>query len=337
MVYNILDKAGLKTLLGKIKTYIANATVKRATTADKLTTARKISLTGAASSYGTFDGSSNINIQVSANSLADGALMWKNDFGNRAGQLSPIAVAASSVHCANRFAYINPNNVIVEYSNDDGETWTEWDNDLYKRKLTTNFDSEFSIGGPDIEKAVPESRLRVTFIKQDIYCNIRKMLIRITTTGATGSMLDIEGFNNTTNEYEFLLKDQVIGGWSGWNEINKYFTFGSSKGQYGKLRFTFHIKGVSENYNSKLKFMGLYVIGDNMWTKPSEMANSNHLYAYDEYQNATFPKRVHANNLFEIDNSNVLGIYRSGKTIDTVVLSGGDVNGAGTATFPTDV
>lgn len=102
-------------------TLTGNAT--SATTATKLKSNRTIALgTGVIGTATAFDGSSNITIPVTE--VKEGYLSWGGQ--HITGKTSPLGMAISNEHNANRMAYINGDAITMEYSSDAGSTWTDY-------------------------------------------------------------------------------------------------------------------------------------------------------------------------------------------------------------------
>ena len=105
----------------KIKDTTYNIDAYNADSATKLKTARSIALgTGAVGTATNFDGSSNITIPVT--SVKESYLDWGGK--SISGGVSPVGASLSSEHSANRLAYLNPNALSFEYSDNGGSTWS---------------------------------------------------------------------------------------------------------------------------------------------------------------------------------------------------------------------
>lgn len=318
----LIDSTILNKVLTKLKSYISNAEVK---TAQKLKTARTITLKGSlGETSATFDGSQDISF--SPFTLKEGGINWSSGYGNKGGQIGPLATAACDTFHGNRFAFFDPSYITIERSSDGGDTWTEVTNlDTEKRKLTSTYSAQI-LSTPTSETVTVDNKLRISFEKySDIYCAIRKILINISTNGATSCTCKIEGRKYNTDTFE-TLQTVTVAGWSAWNDINQSLTFGNTNSShYNKIRLTFSIGGLNTKYDNNLRLMGIYILGDNMWSYPSNLSRYGHIYSYDYYQNASFPNKVYAKNLMMTD-SDRLTIY-TGSTQDTVILNGGDASG----------
>jgi hypothetical protein len=217
------------------------------------------------------------------------------------GTLSPVDVAMSSFHSANRAQFCKPAGVTVEYSTDGGSTWIDYGfTDNQKIALMCDSGATLFIGKKSAE-ITTNDKLRVTLnaTSMGFYTRLRKMLINISTNGAGGSNVTVEYSTKTSETTWTTLKTNVgISGWSAWNSL--YFpapAFGGNANQssnWANIRLTFGITAVSSNtlYSSALSVMNILVFGDTCWSYPSKMAQTGHLYSYDINQNAYFPAAV---------------------------------------------
>lgn len=263
--------------------------------ANKLTNKRTISLGGGLISYHAtpFDGTA--NIELYADKLQEAYLSWGGK--HIAGGLSPIDVACSSNHSANRFAFANPTGIIIEYSNDAGETWLPYNTtDQQKIKLVSGIGYDYCIGGHSTGATVND-KLRITLTgDMGLYTWLKKLLINISIRGTEGSNVIVEkaSVNEPTNFIHLGTYD--ISGDSGWNSIPINVVIGLS--QYSNsIRLTFGVTSVNSNGNA-LVIHDIMGIGDTYWSTPSNMARTGHLYAYDGSQNAEFPAEVKATGFY---------------------------------------
>lgn len=137
-----------------------------------------------------------------------------NDFSDlsyyksMSGGVNAIDGAMSTYHSANRLAFVRPTGIDIEYSNDGGITWTNYDStDEEKIKLVSNIGSTFTIGKrtiysgtnlTDDQRASHNDKLRITFNGQNcgIYVKGQRFLINLSTNGATGSKVKVERVTN---------------------------------------------------------------------------------------------------------------------------------------------
>lgn len=230
-------------------------------------------------------------------------LQWGG--GNKVGEVSPIGMALSSEHSANRIAYVDPAAISIEYSTD-GSTWSPMSvSDDGKIALcTTSGDIPVGTDDGSVARAVG-SKTRITLTGCDgdcyFYTNPRKMLINMASSGTmtvlvecrTGEDFEHDGPWETYGTYN-------LAGWSGWNDIPLILgTLGGWDGQYGnywQLRLTFTNGQLDPDYLTTANIYALRIFGENAWAAPSNLATTGHLYSYDTSQNAFFPNDVYANN-----------------------------------------
>lgn len=272
-------------------------------TAEKLATPRNIRIgDNAIGTAVPFDGSKDINIPISG--LYNTALIWSNS-GDTAGSVTPIGTAIIPNFNANRIAFLPDDAIEVEYSTDGGNTWTNCETHKNNIDLTTLFnktDTSYSIGNKSAigAKASINDKLRITFTAYRdnhtfVYCNIRKIFIKVTTNGAIGSKVLIEKANIGTPNTFTTVKESRLEGWTAWNEINTTLLFGGgdyAPTQAKKLRFTFSITGLDETYSSALAVSGMYFMGENCWASSSTLAEAGHMYEIGADKSCTFPGNV---------------------------------------------
>lgn len=267
-----------------------------AATATKLATARNIGLgTGATGTATSFNGSGNITIPVT--DVKESYLSWGGK--NIAGGVSPIDAACSDVHSANRFAFAKPAGITIEYSTN-GSTYNAYSTtDSAKINLVSGNGNTYYIGGRSTSTTVND-KLRITLnaTNMGLYTRLRKLLINISTSYATGSNVIIEKAMKGSETTFTTIGTYNISGWSGWNSIPINSAFGGGSNQTGNiavLRLTFGITGInSEQTSNALSVSDIIAVGDTYWSYPSTMAKTGHLYTYDSSQNATFPAKVTA-------------------------------------------
>lgn len=267
-----------------------------ASTANKLTTARSISLGSGASGSVNFDGSGNVTLPV--NSVSEAYLSWGGK--NFSGSYGCIDAAMISELGANRLAFGSGEGISVEYSRDSGSTWTDYGLPAGSRSSILSTGYNTYIGKADSSnKATAAYMLRITLDtdKIPVYTQLNKFAIYLNTSGCNGCYCSIDASLEATPTKWVNFANKVdVSGWSGWNIINTetITTYGNSSSvQYGLIRFTFGCTSGSTNYTGLniSKIMGFGGVG---WGTPSNMAANGHLYSYDRYQNVTFPATVNA-------------------------------------------
>ena len=265
-------------------------------TATKLQTARTIGLgTGATGTATSFNGSANITIPVT--DIKEAYLSWGGK--NLSGSITPIDAACSNIHSANRFAFAKPAGITVEYSTN-GSTYSAYSTtDSAKINLVSGNGNTYYIGARSTSTTVND-KLRITLnaTNMGLYTRLRKLLINISTSYATGSNVIIEKAMKGSETTFSTIGTYQISGWSGWNSIPIEAAFGGGSNQTGNiavLRLTFGITGVNTAQTSNaLSVSDIIGIGDTYWSHPSTMAKTGHIYTYDSSQNTTFPANVTA-------------------------------------------
>lgn len=265
-----------------------------ANTAIKLQNARQISLSeGVESGVQNFDGSSNVAIPV--RKIKESYLDW----GGRDiyGEISPVDMAASSIHSANRFQFADPAGITIEYSQN-GTSFQPYpvDNNI-KTCLVSGITQSLSLGGA-ITPVTDTAKLRITLTanKMKVYTRLKKLLIEVSQNGTSEFKVDIETAQRGSDTNFTALKTTFLSGWSGWNSIFFDFPFGGGDNQtsnIGAIRLTFsQKKGSSQTNNAAV--MQIVALGSTYWGVPSTMARTGHLYEWDNNQNATFPGTITA-------------------------------------------
>lgn len=115
-----------------------------AASATKLENSRTFSITGGATASDvSFNGTQNVALSVS--SMKESYLTWGGK--NFSGSYGPIDAAMIDELGANRFQFLNPAGITIEYSNDNGSTWIDYGaTDAVKRNLFSTNSSSVIIG-----------------------------------------------------------------------------------------------------------------------------------------------------------------------------------------------
>lgn len=149
--------------------------------ADVLNTARTISFTGDVSGSFAFDGSANksVSLQVADDSHYHTANSIRHsDTYTLGGTLSPLYQPMIDTGRANRLAFVPASSVIIEYSTDGGETWTDYGaTDAQKRSLfAMNRSAKIYVGSTSstVAAVTTDMQTRITVNKAGIYCHLDK-------------------------------------------------------------------------------------------------------------------------------------------------------------------
>jgi hypothetical protein len=194
---------------------------------------------------------------------------------------SPLDAALSNELSANRFAEMPNENFVFERSDNAGTTWTTYTADGYELVTSsTNTVCNANVLGSQSSSNWHRFTIDVRpGSSNNFYGEIRKFLFSISTNGATGCRVKIEGSTFATPDTFVQIADAPIGGWSGWNVINVSITAGLGvESFYKKLRFTFSQTGVDSNYASRLYVHKMRVYCANCWGAPGNFALRNRTY-----------------------------------------------------------
>lgn len=255
--------------------------------AEKLGTARTISLGVAAVSTATsFDGSQNITIPVT--SVKEAYLSWGGT--NLSGALTPVDAALADFASGNRLFGTPASSISVEVSRNGGSTWSAYPGitDGEKRSLVST-ETSFTLGGVSSGNTV-QDQLRVTIAAGAFYFSCRKVLMDVSTNGATGMKVNIKystiGAPDTFKDYGTY----PLTGWPGWNSIPLSTTWGGNPdhiSQTKKVQFTFSMTGAGP-----AAVFAIYAYGENAWSFPNIMAKYGRSYDVDYDCNSTFRGKV---------------------------------------------
>ena len=276
--------------------------VNGAVRADGLSTPRTIALSGGVTGTATaFDGTADISIPVT--SVKEAYLSWGGR--NIAGGVSPVDAAMVDTLGANRFAFMKPSAITVEYSRNGGQTWAAYPfSDTQKTALFSGIVTPCYIGAsPEegVDKSAYQLRITIDTSKAPLYTELKKIVIDCSSSGSTGCWCTVEGrthgdVEGGVNEWAVFVNRAAIAGWSGYSVINTSLTtYSNSDAHYQQVRLTF---GVTE-HSAASAYPGLSIrrimgYGGFGWSTPSAMAASGHLYSYDASGNAEFPAAVEA-------------------------------------------
>lgn len=219
------------------------------------------------------------------------------------GSVTPIGLAVSNEHSANKLAFINGDALAFEYSYDAGSTWISYG---YSSTIKSQFCTQsYSVPiGRTAGEYDTNSRTRITLTAQNgttgyVYTDPVKMLINISSSGGMNVLIEYRtGTNYLNNGPWSTLGTYALSGWSGWNDIPLVLsTIGggtSQKSNNWQLRLTFIMTSKNPDYPTTASVSAIRLYGRNSWTVPSTMATTGHLYSFDMSQNATFPAGVSA-------------------------------------------
>lgn len=194
---------------------------------------------------------------------------------------SPLDAALSDELSANRFAEMPNANFVFERSDNAGTTWTTYTADGYELVTSsTNTVCNANVLGSQSSSNWHRFTIDVRpGSSNNFYGEIRKFLFLISTNGATGCKVKIDGSTFANPDTFVKIVEAPIGGWSGWNIINVSITAGLGvESFYKKLRFTFSQTGVDSNCASCLYVYKMRVYCANCWGAPGNFALQNRTY-----------------------------------------------------------
>lgn len=255
------------------------------------------------------------------NKATAGSIGWNKVVSSTPGSVTPIGMAMSDFHSANRIAFSKAEGITIESSTDGGTTWVDSAiPDSGKVGLVSGIDGHrptiglvypttLSTAG---RTATANDMLRITLdgYAMGVYTSVRKLLLNVSTNGATGCKVLVEAAKNADLTTFTELANESISGWSGWNDIT--FATGTNRIQFGSsqsanyriIRLTFSTMGLPSGSTSTgfLQILNLALFGDAYWTTPSNYAKSGHFYTWDYDQNVGFPKQVRTSSVPTADN-----------------------------------
>lgn len=211
---------------------------------------------------------------------------------------------------ANRFAFINPDAVTMEYSTDKGVTWSDSGaTNESKRSLFTTSNNYISFGNPNATNEVSNGnqvRITLTLTTQEItylFGHLDKMLICYDSKGHSSEMkLETrtgENYKNNKDEWTTVGTYKMPNANNmSWIDIPLNLDVGmnySSKSIW-QIRFTFYYTGLGQHLWINTQINAIFGYGQLWFTADSNMGKTGHLYTYDINQNVTFPAEVTATN-----------------------------------------
>ena len=277
-------------------TYFTGNLAGNATSADKLSTPRTISLgTGVTSTATNFDGTANITIPVTG--IKEAYLEWGGK--NFTGDCGPIDAALVPELGANRFAYLKSDGITIEYSRDGGKTWTDYGaQDIDKTDLFSPVGNNFYVGKATSGAEITSNyQLRVLIDTKlaSVYTILHKFAIYISEGGSTSTVTIEKALQSTPTTFINIADNIPISGEPGWNIINvqKFITYSTSEtSQYGRIRFTFKTEKQDNPSAKGLCIKKIQAYGGYGWEAPSELAKSGHVYKCLSDQAVEFPGNV---------------------------------------------
>ena len=265
--------------------------------------------------------------------LYEADLKWGGK--NLSGSYGPIDAAMVPQLGANRLAYYPADFIDVEYSRDDGATWTSYGatNEQKTQLFLNGSSTELYIGGRSetgVDKSKHQLRITIKNTFGRLYTILNKFVLLASSAGSQGCWCTIDGktqanVESGTDAWEVFVEKAGIVGWSGYNVINTFIpTYGNrdnKHNQYPVIRFTFGCTGHSPAYGG-LFVQNILGFGGTGWVTPSTLADRGVPYRLTTNQSVAFPKYVEAEGFSCISHS----------SDDAVLLTGGGYKATGSLT-----
>lgn len=226
---------------------------------------------------------------------------------------------------ANRLAFGRAKGITVEYSTDAGETWLDYGySDIQKIGIFAA-GQVTTLGKSTSTTITNDCMLRITIDTKafGVYTSLNKFAFLASANTTVGAYCTIDASLKATPDVFVTFADKIAF-WGGpnWNIINTrgLTTYGNSPSfQYGLIRFTFGCTSVTPEDGgiSVQQILGFGGVG---WETPSNMAKHEHLYDYNNLQEAIFPATVIAPNFIgKVNGFNVkASVPANAKFTDTV-------------------
>lgn len=303
-------------------------------TTEKLKESVNISITGGVEGTPTeFDGSQDIEIPVTE--IKENYLTWGNyddeviDY-----RVNPIDVATNNELNPNRLSFINPDDIIIEYSNSEGAKWEPYNltNEDKLSFVTTGLSKELYLGSVK-NQTTSLDRLRITLNApyESLYCAAKKLLIHTNQNGVTDYKIDlyalsVGNLNVMTEKNEAKLWAESykhtfnITGEDGWYAIPLNFDFGGSDAAINNIRsirIELYFKGEKNDTKQNTCMVDNIALHGESYTDVGHpLAKTNSMYSWDVHRNVKFE-----NNLV-IDNN----IYASSIEVHDIELADAKLN-----------
>ncbi len=258
----------------------------------------------------------NGSLWVNVNAPYEANLKWGGR--NISDSYSPIDAAMMSELSGNIMAFPNPAGITVEYSQDGGVTWLDYEaTDKQKVNVFTS-EGSFYCGRGGTAILGKQLRITITPHKCGFYGSINKIILKIHSSGAENAWVIFKGLTGTNvdagNEddsfYRTLVNKTPLSGKPGYNVLNfnTIYTRPNSSlypNTFHRLRLVF---GYDSIFNANYYTLGLSILsffGTHRFNLPSNLAKYNHLYTYDWQQNALFPAKVESKEVINFDVNNI--------------------------------
>lgn len=209
----------------------------------------------------------------------------------------------------NKLAFCDPNSISVEYSQDNGSIWENYNlSDDGKTVLVTPVVgvSTLKLGKRDDKSDGDQLRITIDAQTANLYFRIKKILIKLSDapqedkdngypTHCTISFQRNVNYNTDTWE---TYKDTAVIGGNAWVslEASGLPVFGNTPASHiRQIRLTFYMPNGCGAYKCRVR--NITFIAQSITSGGSGLAKTGHLYEIDVKQNATFPNAIKSKKL----------------------------------------
>lgn len=247
-----------------------------------------------------------VNADIASNAaIADSKIAFS---GSKSGGLTPIDIGINSETSTNKLAFLPPANMTVQYSNSSATNQTYSLTDAQKTKiLTFPSDKGFTLsGGGGVGTISTSDKVIVTLDagvitssqQADIYCRVQKLHLYFSTGNCTGCTVKVETATYAAPDTWVNRGSYNLLGNPAWNSVPiNDINFGGYKNQADTshnryIRLTFSCAGITSGGTTRFGIRNIQLYADKAWINPSTLAETGHIYSYDENKNATFPAKI---------------------------------------------
>lgn len=236
-------------------------------------------------------------------SYIDEIKLRSSDINGSVGILNAGDLMFAADQMVNRFAGMPADYITVEYSTNNGGSWSEYPNLTNENKqdlLTKRVQKQIYLGRNKTNDNPSNCQLRITIdIPTDtykFYAKICKFYIWASTNGTSKLTVDIIVYNKTKVTSKTICTNHVLSGRPGYNTVNLNDIIGGSE-EYGignKIVFTFkQVAGTESLATRNACIYSIFAYTSNTWVTPSNLAETGHMYTW--YVNDTvFPSGVYS-------------------------------------------
>lgn len=294
------------------KTVPANAVFTDTNTTYTLNTGTGNTVTLTGSNGATYTRTIN-NVAKATSSTFSDKTYWSGmqyDTYNLAGNLPVLDQLFDPSVACNRLAFIEPEHITIEYSQDGGSTWTDagYPNDTKRTVFSETYGtSPIRIGTSASDGTIPSgatndqlmTRLDVSTPEESgwgtygRYSGINKLMLWASTSGHRSLQVQVQYSLYTDTTTFNVWRDWTdISGWSGPNSMSLPAKLIFARGQIYTIRFIFRIHEVSSSVTGSGWFGNIRLCGPYAW---GGAARKPYPYEWDNYANLR-PRQISDHN-----------------------------------------